>query len=343
MSLLKPLPGDDPSRSTRVFGGYTDAVADLRKRQQESSFNLQHTEEFQKGAVIKIRNSAAANVPWYGVLQLGNPRMLPAVNEVGFKEQCYLNGTAPNGYIEDQIGIAQEPINTEVVGEVVVCGITQCRVYVENEAAMDYEYAVTIAGDVTRLKAASIGRIKILWKENAIGNVWAIIQIGFSSTIAIRRFELKYDLAPGETKEAYELDDDGVDTGVEFEVTDHWGIHRGRARGKYDSPNNQGSRGYTIQMPDNNEWEIWVMQPSALKVRGNLYAAVTGGAFQIDGIDIMQPIGGLITDEAEVTYNAGLLDVTNPFSMEGDEDGQCVADWNESTGWEATQMECPTL
>jgi hypothetical protein len=43
-------------------------------------------------------------------------------------------------------------------------------------------------------------------------------------------------------------------------------------------------------------------------------------------------------------YNSAteLVDVANPFGMEGDDNGDVVAHWNDdSEQWESIQMECP--
>jgi len=165
---------------------------------------------------------------------------------------------------------------------------------------------------------------------------------------SIWRFELKDDLAPGSYAAAYLYPWDDTfgayltDTATEFNVYDVLGIWRGRGRGKYSSPHNEGSKGYAKFMPDAatyGRWEIVQMQQHALMIQGDVYDDFDTGdeTFEISSVHIMQPIGSLITDFDP----AGNATVYNIFHWEGSTGGCCIAAWNEhNVRWEALQVEC---
>ncbi len=167
-----------------------------------------------------------------------------------------------------------------------------------------------------------------------------------------RHFELKDALTPGGFATAHPLswDSDASDWAVdttaakEFTVHDIWGAFRGRAKDAYTSPHDQGSRGVAIWNGERGIYQIAELTPHALMIRGKLTATLvtTDTTFTIDedigGVGIMQPTGGLITDQDP----AGNITVYNIFSWAGDNNGACIAAWNENTDhWEALQVECP--
>ena len=165
---------------------------------------------------------------------------------------------------------------------------------------------------------------------------WMLIQSGRP----IRRFELKDAHTPGATSTAYLLVDDGgltVDTDVEFEVTDKFGIYRGRAKDAYADPNHQGSRGLAEYFFDSNEWHILWMTPHALMIRGQATAAWTAATFTIDTLKVMQPTGAIIVDQDP----GGNITVYDIFDWDGVNNADVVAAWNENTDhWEAIQVSC---
>jgi len=160
----------------------------------------------------------------------------------------------------------------------------------------------------------------------------------------ILHFELKYDLAPGGSARAYLLKWDGdsleVDEDTEFNVFDALGLWRGRARDKFPSPHNQGSRGCARMVGDQNDLEIIQMTPHALMIRGKADDDWTASTFALtgDALKVMSPIGSLITDQDP----ANAFTVHDIFDWSGSKDDIVVAAWNEEdTQWEAIQISCP--
>lgn len=162
---------------------------------------------------------------------------------------------------------------------------------------------------------------------------------------SLQYFELKDAIEPGDTSataylrfwngSAYE-----TTTEIEFEVYDVLGIHRGRAKDAFSSPHDDGSFGSARFKSASGQWEIDDMTPHALMIHGQLTAdlATTDSTTTIDGTEIMQPVGGIITN----TDPAASITVNNLFSFEGDNDGQLIAVWNEEDeDWDIIQVECP--
>lgn len=170
--------------------------------------------------------------------------------------------------------------------------------------------------------------------------------------IGRQRFELKDNLpssgsvSAGQQATAHPVDAAGVvDTDVdrEFEVYDELGVYRGRAKDKYSSPHDQGSRGVAKWSPDAQKWLIVSMQPHALKIMGVINEPVddvekADTEFNVDAVYVMQPSGGLITD----TDPASTAFVIKNRSFDGDNNTECIADWDENdTDWKATDVICP--
>ncbi len=119
-----------------------------------------------------------------------------------------------------------------------------------------------------------------------------------------RRFELMEDLLPGGKAEAYLLERDAnigqfkINEDITFAVNDVFGCHRGRKRGKFNAPHDQGSRGVVELWDDTGEWEIQWMQPQAALIRGFLVKAITRleTPIWIERVEMIS-VGGIITDQ----------------------------------------------
>ncbi len=167
-----------------------------------------------------------------------------------------------------------------------------------------------------------------------------------------RRFELAEDLDPSSTTvdahplnwdtetEAYVADTDEDKT---FLVSDPTGSLRGRKKDKFSSPNDQGNRGWAMKPHDvdleigKDRWEILRMQPNALLIRGQATANWTASTMTIDGVVVMQPDGGLITDQDP----GGDITVTDFFDWDGSENDDVFAYWDaESVTWKQAMVPC---
>ncbi len=173
-------------------------------------------------------------------------------------------------------------------------------------------------------------------------------------TAVFRYFELKDDLTPGGTADAYRLQWDETasdwerfdadppnDDYDEVEVFDGLGTTRGK--GADDDATPDPLTGTIVQARRvGDQWHIVAAQPWPLRVRGLLTAALatTDATFKIDGVVILSPIGAI--DIKHLLDASDELTVSNTHDWEGDDNGNCRAEWNEdSEVWEAYQVDCP--
>lgn len=167
----KSVPGEPFDQSARSQGDFADAVEALRGEQMKGAREDIHTHTFIEGTKVAVENISGMNVPWYGVLELGNPKqwsggILSEGEADAFQQQVYVKGVAPgDDWREHVYGIAQEPINKDCVGDMLVVGITQAKVYIKSQAALQFECAKPIEDDVEKLEATTEGPFKILWSE----------------------------------------------------------------------------------------------------------------------------------------------------------------------------------
>jgi len=250
------IPGEQFDQSARSQGNFTDAVKALRAKQMELTRGDVHTHVYTEAVKVTVDNTSGENVPWYGVLELGDPKQWDGgvMNEGqcnAFQQQVYLLGSKPgSSWLGKTYGIAQEPINADCVGEMLIMGLTQVKVYYPDEDSLNYHYAIPIENDVKKLQATPAGPIVIYWSEKVVGESWALVSVATIVSIHVH-FELYDALTPGEMALAYPRWYDvetnqyvtDVDDDKSFYVSDILGLHRGRAREAFDSPHNEGSFG----------------------------------------------------------------------------------------------------
>ena len=95
-----------------------------------------------------------------------------------------------------------------------------------------------------------------------------------------------------------------------------------------------GDRVWAIWCRDAQRWEVFSGYGHATRIRGKLTAACAGVAFTMDNLI---GLNGAIADGV-----TSLVGCANPFSMEGDDEGDVSVEWNQqSEEWEAYQMLCP--
>ena len=161
---------------------------------------------------------------------------------------------------------------------------------------------------------------------------------------ALRRFELKENLSPGLTVEAYDLvwdsdlGDFAVDVDSTFQLFDAMESNRGRKKDQFGDPNEQGSRGYASKQ-DPGTWEIVWMQPHPTVIKGDLTADLTAGdtSFFISNAKVMSPVGAIITDSDPT----GNITVSNR-RFDGDSGDEVIAVWDEAAEvWKTPDVMCP--
>ena len=189
-------------------------------------------------------------------------------------------------------------------------------------------YADVKDGESGTLTGHQCGTAQILWSNAASSDPWAIVCLGMAARA--RYFELKTALLPGLSATAhfrflsggsYETD---TDEDKESVVDDTLGVHRGRGRSEYDSPHATGSCGIAVEV--NGRYEIVDMQPHALWIAGQATADFSGGTLTINNVAVVQPIGGLITDQD----TAGSITVHNKANAEGSAGALLSVMWNDN-------------
>jgi len=334
----KVLPGETPDFSARTHGAFVDAVEAHRVQQMEQTLGQGRSHPYTRGIVVQVLNQSGKVVPWYGVLELGDPRVMNGsqLDEVGFKQRVYLNGALPSADWESHTyGITQHPINEDCVGEMLVEGIVQVKVYIADTESLEYHYAIPIEGNVDKLEASPTGLFEILWSEKKVGDDnWAIIR--FPVQIPNRHFELKEALVLGGSATVLLLAWDGdsyEQNGTEFTIYDFQKKHSKPAT----TSGADGAFGIAQYWPDRGEWEI-----SSMSVPMHFNALAKGAVDSGDAtytVDNLEPLYGCYS---HVLNSAEEVTVTNRFADDIDDNAKVTITWNASQNiFQTADITCP--
>ncbi len=303
----KLSPGQAFDASARSQHDTVDAIEDLRTKQSALLPGNDPTTLFALGNRISVLNESDENVPWYGVLEIGEPRhknndgeIINQIQEYLFKDNVYVSGIAPSnelgtGLVMTPVGITQEPINKNGVGEVLVEGITQAKVTistgdapgVDEEDLAEMHYAYPIQGDVTRLQLAGFGPIRIIYRKPVFGDEWALVWLNQDVIVGI-------EVAPDEVFLPGDEENDG-DESVECHFADdirepiftvwrppgnfRFGVALGAGGGEGD-PVRNGTFGYAVWSRKRSRWELLSLQDmitiEGVIVNGNIIKGNVG-------------------------------------------------------------------
>ena len=313
-----------PAATFNIFCDTAEAVARMRT---QNAAGVPQGRDLNTG-VVTVRNDSGYDRERFDVLGIDTPIIDNSDNLAEFKNRVTFKGETPS--LASHVGrfaILLEPIAAGKLGKAVVSGVTVARIDVANTY---HGFAEIIGGDCGKLRSGPCGGAQILWKETGTGLLWGIVRVGTPTLTC--RFELKQNLVPGGYAQAYLLDYAGVyqiDPAVEITVYDTLSIRRGRAR---NYPYYSGSAGYARYWHDSGRWEIIEMHPMAMILQGQVdqSSGVEPGdsTFAVDGVTLMQPIGGLL-DAMPAT-------VRNRFSQKLKDDDRVLILWNETdTAWDA--------
>jgi hypothetical protein len=318
-----------PGRQT--FNCLFDAHADFRKRKGGQKRGQQFP-EMPNAGIVWVQNKSGADQDEFAVLGIDSLVIDSAENETEFKREIVFEGKEPTE--ADHLGrfvVLLEPLIEDQFGKAVLDGMVQVRL---NVLSTKHDYADVCDGDSSRMESRANGTARIHWRATpaATGEQWAVMDLGYSGPWE-QRFELKTALAPGSSATAHPLEWTGsqyepnTEAALEFTVQDPFSHFRGRAKDVYSSPHNNGSRGIAQWFSDRKAWEIVEMlTPHALMILGDATSDYSGD-FSIDGVKVLQPIGGIITN----TDPAGNVAVSNIQGLHGDEDDTIIAVWDEET------------
>ncbi len=295
----KLTPGENFDTSARSQGDVVDTVEALRRNQSAVIPGNDPTATFLLGNMLKIRNDSDEVVPWYGVLEIDDPRhkdddgaIIDTAHEDLFKDTAYVNGIATAGYVMSPIGIAQEPINKNSVGDIMVEGITQAKVTISSDDVdadqiSELKYAIPISGDVTKLQLAGFGPIKVLYRKPVHGDEWALVWLNQDVTV---RIEVAADevFLPGDELNAGDvsvecvfIDDvrEPIFTVWRPPGNSRFGVALGAGGGVGD-PVRNGTHGYAVWSRRRFRWELLSLQDmltiEGVIVNGNIAQGAVG-------------------------------------------------------------------
>lgn len=185
-SPRKPSKGDSPDFTTSSQSSIIDSVEDLRQRQSAQFPGNVPRDTIPRGTVIHCVNLTETVIPQYGAVELDGARNdVTGIVESGkatiienmFKQQIlfalkipttwtfsYLDPTKVQNRV---IGIAQQPININEVGDVLIDGVTQA--YVEDASVSNFRWAEPKNGETVLQSVGRYGPIEILWYPEGLG------------------------------------------------------------------------------------------------------------------------------------------------------------------------------
>lgn len=124
--------------------------------------------------VVRIQNKTGAAIPPATVLKLGDPVVLPAVNENTFTTQINFQGTTPAA-VTDLFAIMIDPVTANGIGLGMVVGAAFVEV---NVGDASHVYATPYPGQNGYMASANYGPARILWKESGTGIKRCYVLIG---------------------------------------------------------------------------------------------------------------------------------------------------------------------
>ncbi len=174
--LRKVRPGDPLRIPARAYNAFVDAAREVTRRQQDR-FSGELRDGGRQHGVVPVRNDTGSDLARYRVMAIDGPLYPPTDEgpEKTFQNRMALKGKRPDE--ETPAGrfvVAREPIIAGAIGLCVVHGVTPVRVLVEDD---EHAFA-DLAPDEDVLVSSGSGGTVILWREEGIGEKWAVVEIG---------------------------------------------------------------------------------------------------------------------------------------------------------------------
>ena len=334
----KLMPGEKIDFTALSQNEQVDAIQDLRNRENGKVNELKTGYPRSLGNEVYVKNLGWKDVPWYGILELGLPRVFDGELDVdGFKSKIYLKGTPPGeSWFGETYCIAQEEIKVDSVGRCLIQGMSQVRILYTSDEQFDYQFAIPTPGEVLYLTPVPSGPITIYWSEKLLGLSWALVlSTGMKETEFIGEYELyKKKTQEDVVTEGYQRIWDGKNwvtienPALLIELHDHLELFRGRGRGDFEEPYDTGSRGRYFYNRVSQKFEILDMEPHTTWIIGTVEGTVDceDETFKITPVaEKCFPVGSIITDSDP----AEPIVVENYFHLAGENGSPACAWWNE--------------
>ncbi len=163
----------------RAYNAFVDAALETKRRQQDRRAGelWDGGRSFIGGGGVAVRNDSGADLERYHTLAIDGPLFLPGEDgpEKSFQNRLAFKGITPTDTTRPgSFAIAREPIPRGEVGLCVVHGVTPARILIEDE---EHAFA-EVAPDESVLTSAGSGSAVILWKEEGVGEKWALVEMG---------------------------------------------------------------------------------------------------------------------------------------------------------------------
>lgn len=169
----KPFPGDKFKPLAEQQRLFVDMLNWWINFQQQPGFVALN------GPDITIRNTRDTALNEYSLVRLGDIVFNPSISERGFKSDLVFDADAPQA--DAIFAVTQEPIAPSGgVGEAKISGFSRVKVQFSNE---DHRFAAPEDDNYDYLVSqASDGPAAVIWKEEGVGNLWAVVSLNVSST-----------------------------------------------------------------------------------------------------------------------------------------------------------------
>ncbi len=158
-----------------AYNAFVDAAVDLRRRERTANAGPA-LEPAQRGIVL-VRNDSDDEIEPYHALAITGVLVQPDSED---QERTFHSRTPLTAEVatEDSPSLsfvlALQPIKPGDLGRCVLTGVTPARVFITNETDTTCE----LAPEETVLASTPMGGIPILWKEEGVGEKWAVIEMG---------------------------------------------------------------------------------------------------------------------------------------------------------------------
>jgi hypothetical protein len=176
MSLSKTQQG----RPLRIPAADYNAFVDAARAFRQSNLGGSGLRQSTPNPCVLLAKSATA-YPRFAVVSVVDPISTPPGGETvdeGHAEEITVNVDAP-AEGDRGIGIVIEPTTPDTLGRVIVSGVAQTFIRV-NDA--DHMFAVPIDGNTEKLDSAESGLIEVLWKGTG-DNAPCIVRIGGGGSV----------------------------------------------------------------------------------------------------------------------------------------------------------------
>ena len=186
MAFEKVTAGQNFEVKAATWNGFIDAANYVQ--QQQVSLGSEGARTLNQTGVILVKNSSGATIPQFGLVALKDVVIKPTNSTAAkrtfsndmpfFEADAYTEETK-----QKPIAILQEPIAKDKTGKALVLGVTPALVTIDNK---NHNSAIPDEKNKFKLKSASDGDIKILWKPEATGEQLCMLAVGLGGVLSYK-------------------------------------------------------------------------------------------------------------------------------------------------------------